>query len=261
LLLIRIRNCEVMSDFKSNRDLDAANNDKDSDSSSVENDDDDDDGLIVTLPTLTPVDNSKNKPIPDILPIFDILNLKRHSCLMVIGPRQTGKTTLVQYLASCYLLFKPHIVTHPQKTQDYTRYEWKTSDKVQVTQEERYGSSQTLQILDDVLDIQQHKDKDYITCIMHRKLEQFFIEVHQSIITIPAMTRHQVDYLFLFHDSSRVNIEKIYRCFGLEDDINLPQFREVVQRYTQERYSVLVIHCLKNSNQKEPIFYKFRIPS
>ena len=203
---------------------------------------------------------------------FDIKNIGRHTIIVFIGRRGTGKSFLIQdilyhhrdipiglvmshtdHLQHFYDRFIPNMLIHKGYNSEQLQ---KLFDRQEKALEEKWIEPTAFLLLDDVLSDKTWK-KD------PRFQEVFFNGRHSKLLAILGIQspmgigpdlRDQIDYTFIFKSTNQANRKKLYEnyagAFKTFEEFN------IVLDATTEDYNCLVVDNRTQSNKiEDQIFY------
>lgn len=187
---------------------------------------------------------------------------KRFSTLAIIGPRATGKTTLITKDLLHRIRSKIKIIVTPNEGEYSKHIDHRSTIDETLSPEllERVVTSQMnthyddlsglLLILDDSLDSNYSRDQNLHRIFMNgRSMKINMIFTQQYPLGLPPDLRANTDYIFLFRERNISNKRKLYNYYvGM-----FPSFDDFCLVFDQitDNYGCLVIDNTTHSNQLE----------
>lgn len=190
--------------------------------------------------------------------------------ILIIGKRATGKTTLAQHLIKTIckgqegIAIDPRSGYHHNTTSSYEDIIEKNNVHVnydtQVVANMIARQAKTRQasflVMDNCLwDNSWHNDKNIRSLFCcNKNLHTTFILTMSYPLMIPPELRSNIDYVFLFRDTYKNNIKRVYDQYGGMFE-TFEQFKDVFERATSNPYNALVLdNAARTSNIEDQVF-------
>ena len=202
--------------------------------------------------------------------IFDISKISDNAFCLCIGRRNTGKSTLLSRLVEEKSAVLQHtlVMCGTQEEHDmYSElnnavYSGYTPD-ILHTYTEKQRMSLRKDSLGVVLDNLEYEDiwKDIHVrhLVINGRCHRTFLLCSSSCIYfIPPYVRSNVDYVFLFKEPNKDNLERLYKSFGNMFE-TFKKFREALHTCTKEPYGCMVIDNTSRSHRIEDVVFMFSV--
>ena len=208
-----------------------------------------------------------------ILKVFDPSTIHVNAFCLCVGRRNTGKTTLMSHLVrenkkiSKTLVFCGTQDENEQysKLDDTTVYEGYCPDILDTYIGEQKKSMRTgadnsvCVVLDNIEYKDIWKDRCLFTLVRNNRYLRTFVYASSScVFFIPPVVRSCADYIFLFKETNKENLERLYRSFGNMFN-TFEEFIHVFNICTETPNGCMVVDNTSNSRDIFDVFFMYNV--
>lgn len=206
---------------------------------------------------------------------FDISKISDNAFCLCIGRRNTGKSTLLSRLVEekqTTSVKDTLVMCGTQEEHDmYSKLDHAVINNgyrqdilhTYMTKQNTALRTEEKETVCVVLDNLEYEDIWKDVCVRQlvmngRCMRMFLCCSSSSIFFVPPSVRYNIDYVFLFKETDKDNLDKIYKSFGGRFE-TYEKFCEAFDTCTKEPYGCMVIDNTRHSHRIEDAVYRYYI--